>query len=163
MATNDNEKKYAGLNTMLYFWLKIKALLGNKVDKVTGMGLSHNDLTDDLVEKIQNAGDSSFTGAYADLTGKPSVNGVELGATNTLAALGIQPAGNYPTEAEVEAMITSLVNSAPATLDTLAELAAALGDDPNFATTIATQMGNKVDESDLIEITNAEIDTILAT
>lgn len=160
---NENEKKYAGLNTMLYFWQKIKLLLGNKVDKVTGMGLSHNDLTDELVTKIMNAGDSTFTGAYADLTGKPKINGVELGATNTLAALGIQAAGNYPTQTEVETMISSLVNSAPATLDTLAELAAALGDDPNFATTMATELGNKVDESDLVEITNAEIDTILAT
>ena len=155
--------KFASENTILYFWQKIKALLGNKVDKVTGMGLSHNDLTDALVEKINNAGDSSFTGAYDDLTGKPSINGVELGATNTLASLGIQPAGNYPTTSEVEGMISDLVDSAPAALDTLKELSAALGDDPNFAATIATQMGNKANTSDFVEITNAEIDTILAT
>ena len=36
-----------------------------------------------------------------------------------------------------------LVDSAPGTLDTLAELAAALGDDPNFATTIATLIDTK--------------------
>ena len=59
--------KFASENTILYFWQKIKALLGNKVDKVTGMGLSHNDLTDALVEKINNAGDSSFTGAYRNI------------------------------------------------------------------------------------------------
>ena len=34
------------------------------------------------------------------------------------------------------------VDSAPETLNTLNELSAALGDDPNFATTIATQLGN---------------------
>ena len=38
--------------------------------------------------------------------------------------------------------VADLVNSAPDTLDTLSELANALGDDPNFATTIATQIGN---------------------
>lgn len=52
---------------------------------------------------------------------------------------------NYQTEEQVNAKISSLVNSAPETLDTLNELAAALGDDPNFATTIATQIGNKQD------------------
>ena len=39
--------------------------------------------------------------------------------------------------------ISDLVNQAPATLDTLEELATALGDDPNFATTVATQIGTK--------------------
>ena len=43
--------------------------------------------------------------------------------------------------------VAGLVNSAPATLDTLSELSKALGDDPNFATTIATQIGSKADTS----------------
>jgi len=37
----------------------------------------------------------------------------------------------------------NLIDSAPGTLDTLNELAAALGDDPNFATTVSTALGNK--------------------
>jgi hypothetical protein len=40
--------------------------------------------------------------------------------------------------------ISGLVASAPTALDTLEELANALGDDPNFATTVATQIGTKV-------------------
>lgn len=48
----------------------------------------------------------------------------------------------------VENKVAELVGSAPETLDTLNELAAALGDDPNFATTVATQLGNKVDKVD---------------
>ena len=43
--------------------------------------------------------------------------------------------------------VAALVDSAPGTLDTLNELAAALGNDPNFATTIATQIGKKADKS----------------
>lgn len=39
--------------------------------------------------------------------------------------------------------IANLVDSAPTTLDTLNELAAALGDDQNFATTVATSLGGK--------------------
>lgn len=53
------------------------------------------------------------------------------------------------TTAFVAAAIAALVNSAPGTLDTLEELAAALGDDPNFATTITTLIGQKAAASDL--------------
>ena len=49
------------------------------------------------------------------------------------------------TTAFVQSAVTNLVNASPATLDTLGELATALGNDPNFATTIATQIGTKAD------------------
>jgi len=45
---------------------------------------------------------------------------------------------------DVDAAISALVDSAPATLNTLDELAAALGDDANFATTTSTALGNRV-------------------
>jgi hypothetical protein len=41
----------------------------------------------------------------------------------------------------------NLVDSAPSTLDTLNELAAALGDDPNFATTVTNSLAGKVENS----------------
>ena len=44
-------------------------------------------------------------------------------------------------QTELDAAIAALVASAPGTLDTLNELADALGDDPNFATTTATALG----------------------
>jgi hypothetical protein len=51
---------------------------------------------------------------------------------------------SYATSASVTSAIAALVDAAPSTLDTLNELAAALGDDPNFATTIATSIGGKL-------------------
>lgn len=48
----------------------------------------------------------------------------------------------------VDYLISELVDSAPETLDTLWELANALGNDPNFATTVTTQIGKKVDKVD---------------
>ena len=45
------------------------------------------------------------------------------------------------------AAVAAIVDSAPATLNTLNELAAALGDDANFASTVATSLGNKLDIS----------------
>lgn len=175
------EYKFVSKDNLLYFWLKIKLLLTNKVDKVEGKGLSTNDLTDELKQKILNAGDSTFTGIYSDLTGKPSINNVELGTSNSLSDLGIQPAGDYLTiadldgyvedadiadfitETEVDSKIANLVNSAPQALDTLNELATALGNDPNFATTVTNALADKVDANDLMELTNAEIDQIIAS
>lgn len=49
----------------------------------------------------------------------------------------------YATETYVGTAISNLIDAAPGTLDTLNELAAALGDDPNFATTVATSIGTK--------------------
>lgn len=48
------------------------------------------------------------------------------------------------TTAFVAAALAALVNNSPAALDTLNELAAALGNDPAFATTIATALGNRL-------------------
>lgn len=55
---------------------------------------------------------------------------------------------NLATETYVNEKIATMVDSAPETLDTLNELAQALGDDPNFATTVATQIGQKVDKEE---------------
>ena len=147
-------------NTFLYFWSKLKLILNNKVDKEAGKGLSTNDLTDALVTKINNASD--FDGNYNSLTNKPSINSIEIAGAKSLADLGIQPAGNYQTEAQVRAIMAEIVNSAPATLDTLQELAAALGNDANFATTMTTALAGKVNSSDLVEMTNAEVDAMMA-
>lgn len=60
----------------------------------------------------------------------------------------------------INTRLAELVASAPAALDTLQELATALGNDPNFATTIATQLGNKADKS--TTYTKTEVDTALS-
>ena len=50
----------------------------------------------------------------------------------------------YATESYVDTEVSNLVDSAPGTLNTLNELAAALGDDANFSTTTATSLGNRL-------------------
>ena len=54
--------------------------------------------------------------------------------------------GSYYT-GYTDTAVSNLVDSSPATLDTLNELAAALGDDPNFATTTANSIGTKLPKS----------------
>ena len=84
-----------------------------------------------------------------------TINGKALTDNITLSAsdVGALPSSTVipsidglATETYVNNKVAGLVDSAPSTLDTLNELAAALGDDPNFATTIATQIGGKVDK-----------------
>lgn len=87
--------KYLDKDGLLYLVQKIKGWLNTKVDKVDGMGLSHNDLTDELKQKILDAGVSSFSGVYTDLVNKPKINGVELKEANSLEELGIQAKGDY--------------------------------------------------------------------
>lgn len=60
-------------------------------------------------------------------------------------------AGNNSTQiantAFVQAAIAALVDSSPGALDTLNELAKALGNDPNFATTMTNALAGKMDKS----------------
>jgi phage-related tail fiber protein len=51
------------------------------------------------------------------------------------------------TTAYVKAALAALVDSSPAALDTLKELATALGNDPNFATTMTNALAGKMDKA----------------
>ncbi|EHN0057649.1 tail fiber protein [Escherichia coli] len=67
------------------------------------------------------------------LTGVPTAPTAAQGTNNTQIA----------TTAYVRAAISALVGSSPEALDTLNELAAALGNDPNFATTMTNALAGK--------------------
>ena len=55
---------------------------------------------------------------------------------------------NWATQSYVQTQITGLVDSAPAALDTLNELAAAINDDANFSTTITNSLATKASVDD---------------
>jgi hypothetical protein len=63
---------------------------------------------------------------------------------NTAYGWGDHSTQSYATQAYVGTAISNLVDSSPATLNTLNELAAALGDDPNFATTVTNSIATKL-------------------
>ena len=77
---------------------------------------------------ISDSGHVIITG---DLT---VASGITIG-TGTVLTSG-------ETQTNIDTAVANLVDSAPATLNTLNELAAALGDDANFSTTTATSLGN---------------------
>jgi hypothetical protein len=71
-------------------------------------------------------------------------DGMNIGSkkiTNLTTPTNASDAAN---KSYVDTQVAGLVDSAPGTLDTLNELAAALGDDANFATTTATSLGEKL-------------------
>lgn len=79
------------------------------------------------------------------LTGTPTAPTPANGTNSTQLA----------TTAFVQAALSALIDSAPGTLDTLNELAAALGDDPNFAATVTTSLASKLTaSSNLSDLTN---------
>lgn len=69
----------------------------------------------------------------------------------------------YSTKEYVTQKISELVNSAPETLDTLNELAAALNNDSNFANTIITQLGTKVDKIEGKQLSTEDFTVALKT
>lgn len=88
-----------------------------------------DNITSKDISKWDNKSD--FDGNYNNLTNKPSIPSVD----------------GLATEVYVNSKVASIVDSSPEALDTLNELAAALGNDPNFATTVSTQIGTKADKN----------------
>lgn len=76
--------------------------------------------------------------AYADRAEADAIST----SNNYADAVALTAETNANTYTDTE--VANLVDSAPATLDTLNELASALGDDPNFATTLSNNIGTKV-------------------
>lgn len=66
--------KFLDENGLLYLWGKMKTLLGGKVDKAEGKGLSSNDFTTDEKTKLARLENYTLTAATADTLG-----GVKVG------------------------------------------------------------------------------------
>lgn len=104
--------------TINEFWAFVFSIK-NKVDKKEGYDLSKNDFTDELKAKL---------------------DGIEEHANYITKVSQLENDLKYQTEEEVKQMISDLVDGADDALDTLKELAEALGNDPNFATTITNKL-----------------------
>jgi len=89
-----------------------------------------------------------------DLSGYDTSSEVDTKISNVSVDLSA-----YDTSVQVDTKVASIVDSAPTTLNTLNELAAALGDDANYATTMTTLVGTKADQS--TTYTKTEVDTSL--
>ena len=61
----------------------------------------------------------------------------------------------------IDTAITNLIDNSPTALDTLNELAAALGDDANFSTTVTTALGNRLQFDQYQALTSAQVTQVL--
>ena len=118
--------------------------LGNDPSFVTNLTTALGDKADlTYVQNIEaNKADISSlstvatSGNYNDLTNKPTIPSVTGLASETY----------------VNNKVADLVNGATSTLDTLKELAEALGNDQNFATTVTNSLANKANTADLADV-----------
>jgi hypothetical protein len=77
-------------------------------------------------------------------TGTVTATGGNSSNWNTAYGWGNHASASYATETYVGTQISNLVDSSPAALNTLNELAAALGDDANFSTTVTNSIATKL-------------------
>lgn len=108
------------------------AITGGSISGITDLAIVDGGTgASTAAQALANLGGAPL--ASPELTGAPTVPTAAAGTNNTQIA----------NTAFVQAAIAALVAAAPATLDTLKELAAALGDDPNFATKITNALALK--------------------
>ena len=118
------------------------ALEDKKVDKVSGMGLSHNDYTN------------------AD---KLKLDGIQDGANLVTKVSELQNDSGFVTEADVNQAINDLIGAAPEALDTLKELADALGNDPDFAGTLTRKITALTEQLNAEKAARESADTLIDT
>ena len=109
-----------------------KAFIKNK-----SLVATQKDLTQ-MVSDFGNIIQSRISTQNLTVTGETSVPTANEGnSSNTIASTEF-----------VAKSIAALVDSAPETMNTLKEIATALGNDPNFATTILTELSKKMNSSE---------------
>jgi len=134
------------------------------VSKIHGLAASSGTTIDVTIENGIHTGLSGLTvgskyyvlenGTFST---SPDSNNAKIGLAITSTSLALDftdeltdaSLATYATKSYVTTQVANLVDSAPATLDTLNELAAALGDDANFSTTVTNSLANKLEASDL--------------
>ena len=131
-----------------YTKTEVDTALTNKSDTTHTHDLSAYDTSTQVDTKIAAIPDTDLS-AYDTSTQ----------VDTKIAAIPATDLSAYDTSAQVDTKVASIVDSAPSTLDTLNELAAALGDDPNHVTTMTTLVGTKADQS--TTYTKTEVDTSL--
>jgi len=110
----------------------------NTTTALTNLGFTSTitelNYTDGVTSNIQTQLDAKANAASPAFTGVPTAPTAATGTNTTQVA----------TTAFVQTEVTALVDSAPSTLNTLNELAAALGDDANFSTTVTNSIATKM-------------------
>lgn len=117
---------------------------------VAGVTKAHVGLTN--VDNTSDANKPVSTAQQTALNLKSNVDSPTFTGTPTAPTAATSTNTTQVATTEfVQAVVAALVNAAPGTLNTLQELATALGNDPNFASTITTALAGKIGVNDTID------------
>jgi hypothetical protein len=144
-STGDSWYKPSNGSFFIYdgsYWVEVTSVIT----------MSDEEAQDKVSSLFVHSNHSNITATYDDANNEIILTS---SATPDLSSYLTQSSAStiYATKTELDnidlssasaAAVAAIVDSAPATLDTLNELAAALGDDANFASTITTSLGNKL-------------------
>lgn len=104
----------------------------------------------------QDIGDAARARARTNIGAAPVTDPALKGAPTTTTPASTANDERIANTAWVRARISELVGTAPAVIDTIAELATSLANDPNFAVTMATALGRRVSVGEAQAFTAAE-------
>jgi hypothetical protein len=126
----------------------INTVAQNVADNTTAR---HSHSNKDILDKITGIVTKDNVNTPAHTSDLVDYSGFKAGSQQIISQIPTKTSditndSGFTTETYVNTKVAGIVNSAPETLDTLNELAEALGNDPNFATTMATELGKKVDK-----------------
>lgn len=109
----------------------------------SAIGAGTSNLTLGTTSSTAKAGD--YQPAAANISDSTSAGRALLTAASVAAQrTALDVFSQAEVASEISDAVDALVNGAPGALDTLQELATALGNDENFATTISTALGNRL-------------------
>lgn len=138
--------------------------VNNKIDSITAnsLGLGNVDNTSDINKPVSNATQTALNELKTELSesivsesnewkvvdnqGNIALNVDANGLQTSKIIADSMILNNQDIIVTIDKKIADLVDSAPEALNTLNELAEALGDNPNFATAISEEIGKKVDK-----------------
>ena len=106
---------------------------------LTSPDINAPDIDGGTIDNAVIGGSTAAAGSFTTIT----ATGGSSSNWNTAYGWGDHSTQSYATQTYVGTEVSNLVDSSPAALDTLNELAAALGDDPNFATTVTNSIALK--------------------
>ena len=150
LATKDTDDVSEGSTNVYYTDARVQTKLG----AISGNVIPATNVAYDLGSAAYAFKDLYLSGSTISLG--------SLQISDNSGSLSVTASGStedFATQTYVNTQVSNLVDSAPATLDTLNELASALGDDANFSTTVTNSIATKLATSDFTSTADTWIGT----
>lgn len=140
-VTGDSDDISEGSTNLYFTNARVDSEIDSYLSDGTGISIFGGEIAIDFTEFNTDLVTEGSTNLYfTDARAQAALTG-GTGITITGGTIAVD--GTIATETYVDAAVANVIDSAPGALDTLNELAAALGDDANFSTTITNNLALK--------------------